>query len=113
MWYYVRGEFVEENIAGKPALENFNWIETFVHPSLEMLEKWMQERKIVGGIVSGERVGVMMLEASSNEEVGKMMRSLPFWGALKWTISPVQSFRSAIEQDKEAFKQARAMMGKQ
>src|SRR5271157_3207144 len=113
MWYFVKGEFVEENIAGKPILENFSWIEMIVHSSLEMLDKWMQDKKLYGGIIAGERVGVFMLEASSNEEVGRMLRSLPFWSALRWTVSPIQSFDSSVERDKEAFKRGREMMAKQ
>jgi|SRR5208283_6093840 len=112
MWYFVKGEFVEENIAGKPFEEIATWIEMVIHPSLEMLEKWIQDKKAVGGIIAGERTGIFLLDAPSNEEVGKMLRSLPFWGALKWTVSPLQSPRSAAEQDKWAFEQARAMMGK-
>jgi len=101
---------VEENIAGKPFADVMSWIETVVHPSLEMAEKFVSEKKITGGVISGVREGVFILEASSNEEVGKFLRNLPFWGAMKWTVSPLQSFKSAVEQDKESFKQARSMM---
>jgi hypothetical protein len=30
---------------------------------------------------------------------------------MKWSIVPLQSFHSAVEQDKEMFKRAREMMG--
>jgi hypothetical protein len=110
MWYFVKGEFVEESIAGKPIQEVMSWIETTIHPSLEMLENWIENKKAVGGVLAGERVGVFLLDASSHEEVGKMLRSLPFWGALKWTVAPIQSPHSAVEQDKEAFRRAREMM---
>ncbi len=61
-------------------------------------------------MIAGVREGVFILEASSNEEVGTFLRNLPFWGAMKWTVFPIQSFKSAVEQDKASFKQARAMM---
>jgi hypothetical protein len=109
MMYLVKGEFMEENIAGKPQEEALSWIEKVVHPSLEALDKAMQEKKITGGTIAGERIGVMIVEAPSNEEVGRFLRSLPFWGALRWTIVPLQSFKSTLEQDKTAFRQARAM----
>ena len=38
MHYLVKGEYIEEYTAGKPAEESFKWIEMVVHPSLEMLE---------------------------------------------------------------------------
>ncbi len=110
MQYLVRGEFVEENIAGKPQSDAISWIEIVVHPSLEMLDKAVKEKRITGGVTAGVREGFLILEAPSNEEVGKFLRSLPFWGALKWTVTPLQSFRSAVDQDKAAFQQARAMM---
>ena len=110
MQYLVRGEFVEENVAGKPQADIISWIEMVVHPSLEMLEKAVQEKKITGGVGAGVREGVFIFDASSNEEVGKFLRSLPFWGALKWTVTPLQSYKSAIDQDKASFQQARAMM---
>jgi len=112
MWYHVKAEFVEENIAGKPMEEIISWIEMVIHPSLEMIEEWIQDKKLVGGIIAGERVGVFLLEASSHEEVGMMLRSLPFWGAMRWAVAPLQTPRSAIEQDKEAFVRAKEMMAK-
>ena len=110
MQYLVKGEFVEENIAGKPQSDAISWIETVIHPSLEMLDKAVKEKRITGGINAGVREGVFILEAPSNEEVGKFLRNLPFWGALKWSVTPLQTFQSAVAQDKAAFQQARAMM---
>ena len=100
MHYLIKGEFVEENIAGKTQAEVFGFIESVVHPSLEMLEKAIQEKKITGGIVAGERVGYFIIDVPSNEEVGNWLRGLPFWGALRWTVTPLQSPRSAVDQDK-------------
>ena len=110
MQYFVRAEMVEENIAGKPFADVMNWIETVVQPSLEALDKAVGNRKVTGGVIAGVREGVFILEASSNEEVGMFLRNLPFWSAMKWTVFPIQSFKSAVEQDKASFKQARAMM---
>lgn len=110
MQYFVRAEFVEENITGKPFGDVMSWIETVIHPSLEALEKAVGARMVTGGVIAGVRTGVFILEASSHEEVGMYLRNLPFWGAMKWTVFPIQSFKSAVEQDKASFKQARAMM---
>ncbi|MDA4127085.1 MAG: muconolactone Delta-isomerase family protein [Thaumarchaeota archaeon] len=110
MQYLIRGVYVEENTAGKPLLEAIQWIEKVVHPSLEMMEKSVHEKKITGGVVAGVREGIMIMDASSHEEVGAFLRSLPFWGALKWSVTPLQSFKSAVDQDKVAFEQARKMM---
>lgn len=110
MWYFVKGEMIEEHLAGMSQPEAATWIEQVVHPSLETLEKWIGQKQAMGGIIAGERVGVFLLDATSHEEVGRMLRSLPFWGALRWTISPIQSPLSAMEQDREAITKAREMM---
>ena len=109
MQFFVTGEFVEENIAGKPMEEAFAWIGMVVHPSLEALDKMVQDRQVTGGVAAGARVLHMIIDASSGEEVGKMLRSLPLWGAARWTVTPLQSFRSAVEQDRASFERARAM----
>jgi hypothetical protein len=44
----------------------------------------------------------LILAASSHEEVGDILASLPFWSRLKWNVIPLQSFRSAIERDSTA-----------
>jgi hypothetical protein len=108
--YLIRGEFVEENTAGKPIMDVINWIEMVDHPSLEILEKGVQEKKFADGMFAGVREGVLIMDASSHEEVGAFLRSLPFWGALKWTVTPLQSFRSAVDQDKATFEHVRKMM---
>ncbi|MCI4372429.1 MAG: hypothetical protein L3K02_02120 [Thermoplasmata archaeon] len=89
--------------------ETFTWVEMVVHPSLDMMDKMVKGGKVTGGVSAGSRVVHMVLEASSGEELGKTLRSFPIWGALDWTVTPLQSFGSAIEQDKAAFKTARAM----
>jgi len=110
MWYFVKGEFVEDNIAGKPFPEVQAFIEQVIHPSLQALEEGMKQGKVLGGLAAGERAGYFLVDLPNHEEVGKWMRSLPFWGTLKWTVVALQSPRSAIEQDKLSFEQARRMM---
>jgi len=110
MQYFVKAEFVEENIAGKPAEDVIKWIEMIIHPSLDMLQSQINGGKIQGGVAAGERVGYMIIDAPSHEAVGDWARSLPFWGAMRWTIVPLQSPKSAVEQDKAAFARARAMI---
>ena len=39
----------------------------------------------------------MVVDASSGEELAKMMTSLPFWGSLAWEVIPIQSYGSGIE----------------
>lgn len=80
-----------------------------VRPSLEALVRAVDEKKITGGPAAGARETIFILDASSNEEVGTFLRSLPYWRALKWSVTPLQSFCSVLDQDKVAFAQARKM----
>ena len=110
MQYFVKGEYIEDNTAGKSFQDAVAYIQTVVHPSLQALDRATREGKGIGGVGAGERVGYFILEAPNNEAVGKFLRDLPFWGALKWTIVPLQTFQSAIDQDLAAFENARQMM---
>ena len=71
-----------------------------VLPTFDQLIKLEQEGKITGGLPVGDRALVFIVEASSNEEVDKLLRSLPIWGVLEWKVTPLQSFegRAAIDR---------------
>jgi hypothetical protein len=110
MHYIVECEFIEENLAGKTPEKSAVYIEQIVHPSLEALRNLVEEKKIVGGVVAGVRQAAFVIDVGTNAEVGKMLRSLPFWGVMKWTVTPLQSFQSAIQQDLEAIQKMRSMV---
>src|SRR5271154_349635 len=110
MHYLVTGEFIEEMLAGKTPEESAMFSQQVVKPSLEALWKHAEDKKIVGGVVAGAREATFIIDVDSNAEVGRLLRSLPFWGAMRWTISPLQSFQSAIDQDREAVQAMRAMV---
>jgi hypothetical protein len=113
MQYFVKGEFIEENLAGKQQPEVEAFVKNVIHPSLRALDKVAREGKSIGGLGAGERSGYMILEAPTHEDVGKFLRSLPFWGALKWSIVPLQTYQSAIEQDIASIEQFKAMVAPQ
>ena len=110
MHYLVKAEFIEEILAGKTPEESAMYIQQVVKPSLEALWKLAEEKKVDGGVVAGVREAVFIIDVDSNAEVGRLLRSLPFWGAMRWTVSPLQSFQSAIDQDSEAIRAMRAMV---
>jgi hypothetical protein len=110
MHYLVKCEFIEENLAGKTPEESAMYIQQVIKPSLEALWKLAEEKKIVGGVVAGVREGAFIIDVDSNAEAGRLLRGLPFWGAMRWAVSPLQSFQSAIDQDREAIEQMRAMV---
>jgi hypothetical protein len=66
------------------------------------------EKKLTGGVLVGQRAGAFVIDAQSNEEVGTVLGNLPFWGLIKWSVTPLQSMRSAIERDRKAVEAMKA-----
>ncbi|MFQ5769389.1 MAG: muconolactone Delta-isomerase family protein [bacterium] len=77
-------------------------LEKGILPTFNALLKLQQEKKIVaGGLPIGERALVFIVEASSNEEVDKLLRSLPAWGAMDWKVTALESFAGRAAQERE------------
>lgn len=98
MQYLVEAENIDGLI---PMTEVPEFINNIVIPSYQQLINLESENKIKGGLLAGQRAGVFIIEAPSNEEVGKILRSIPFWGMVKWKVTPLQSFKSALDQDSQ------------
>jgi muconolactone delta-isomerase len=99
MLYLVTGDWIEDPTVSAEAFPEL-W-EQIVRPSLETLAKLVDDKR-TGGVFAGQRMGAFILDLSSHEEVGTVLASLPFWSRLKWNVTPLQSFRSAIERDRKA-----------
>ncbi|MFZ0183335.1 MAG: hypothetical protein WBV92_02020 [Nitrosotalea sp.] len=94
-----------ENIDGLIPMKDVpDYINHIVIPSYEQLIKLESENKIKGGLLAGQRAGAFVMDASSPEELGKMLRDIPFWGMVKWKVTPLQSLKSALEQDEHIAK---------
>ena len=89
-----------ENIDGLVQMKDVpDYVTSLVLPSYELLIKLEGEGKIKGGLIAGERAGVFVIEADSNDDLGKKLRGFPFWGMVKWKTTALQSFKSALDQD--------------
>lgn len=47
-----------------------------------------------------DRAFVFILEASSNEEADQLLRNIPAWGMLKWTVTPLQGFEGRVAHER-------------
>lgn len=107
MRFFITGEYIEAGALLSP--EHLAALaQNVILPSLQILAKWEQEGKIKGGVLAGERAGVFIVEAASHEEIGELLASLPFWGLIKWHVTPLQSWASTVERDRAAFLRAAA-----
>jgi len=107
MKYLVIGEAIDYSMT--PG-ELITYIEQSVVPSLESMAN-MENDKIItgGGIYAGGRIGVAIFEAKSNEELSKYLQSFPFWGNMKWTVTPLDSYPERLKQTKANLDKLRSM----
>jgi hypothetical protein len=70
MQYLVEAENIDGLIPMKDVPDYLNHI---VIPSYEQLIEWESENKIKGRLLAGQRAGAFVIDASSNEELGKIL----------------------------------------
>ena len=81
--------------------ETIQILEKGILPTLDAITKLQEEKKIIaGGIPVGSRTFVFIVEASSNDEVDKLLRSLPAWGAFKWKVTALETFAGRAVQER-------------
>jgi len=80
-------------------------LEEVVLPTFDALMKLEAQKKITaGGLPVGDRAVVFIVEAASNEELDRLLRSLPAWGVLEWHVTPLQSFAGRAAQERDVVK---------
>ena len=81
-------------------------LEEVVLPTFDVLMKLEAQKKIVaGGLPVGDRAFVFIVEVASNEELDRLLRSIPAWGVLEWQVTPLQSFAGRAAQERDVVKQ--------
>ena len=95
MQYLVTSEWIDPMGNGAFAPRDFaEAIDQAVVPSLEVLAKLTEQKKILaGGVLSGERNTAFIVEASSNDEATELVQGMPFWALCKWKVTPLESFQ--------------------
>ena len=89
--------------------EAIKLLEGMILPTFDMLMKWEKEGKIVGGLPTGSRSFVMIVEADSNQELDRMLRSLPAWPVMKWHVTPLESMAGRAEFERKAVEDLKEM----
>ena len=49
-------------------------------------------------------MGVVIIDASSHEELAKTLAGLPFWSRLTWNVTPLESYRSVLNGTERQWK---------
>jgi predicted alpha/beta-hydrolase family hydrolase len=108
MRYLVHGEIVDPGYPVPPQ-QFAQYLESLVIPSLERLVKLEADGKVLaGGAPAGTRGTAFIVEAASNDEVGEILMSLPFWAPLKWQVTPLESWQSRVTRVRHMLEQVKA-----
>lgn len=108
MRYLVTGEYVDPGPL-LPPQQLAQLIEQLVIPSFEALAKLETEGKVLGGgICAGGRAGAWVMEAASNDEVNGLLQNLPFWGVVRWNVTPLQGFRERAAGERQVLERLKA-----
>jgi muconolactone delta-isomerase len=77
--------------------EETTFIQGYIFPSLEMLKKLQEEKKILaGGPISGAIGIALILQADSAQEIDELVESLPVWPLMETAVTPLTTFDSRI-----------------
>jgi muconolactone delta-isomerase len=107
MKYLVTMETIELGLI--PPQQMAQLVEEVVIPSMEGLMKLEAEKKILaGGGFAGTRGGMAVVEAASNEELARLLKSIPIWGMMKTVVTPLQSFEEEAAQARQMVNQLKA-----
>jgi len=88
-------------------------LEKGILPTFKSIMKLQKEKKILaGGLPVGARTFVFIVEASSNKEVDKFLRSLPAWGVLKWKVTALETFVGRATPEREILGELKKAMMK-
>ncbi len=81
-------------------------LEEIILPSFdEMIRLEKKKTILAGGLPVGDRSFVFIVEASSNEELDQMLRTLPMWGSLDWEVTALQTFAGRAAQERSIVKE--------
>jgi muconolactone delta-isomerase len=110
--------FVEMKLADsarpKSPQDGVAFIEGFVLPSLEIMDKWQKEGQVLaGGPVAGAIALALIIKAESVQELDQLVESLPVWPVMETRVVPLQTFsgrRTAVQERLESLRELVASM---
>ncbi len=110
--YLVTGEYVDPGPLLPPE-QLVQMVEQMVLPSFDALAKLEEQKKVLGGgIVCGARAGAFIVDVASNTELNQLLQGLPMWGLVKFTSTPLQTFRERAADERKAMDQIKASVKK-
>ena len=110
MRYLVIGEYVDPGPL-LPPQGVAQVVEQLIIPSFEALAKLEDDKKVLGGgIFVGARGGAFILDVASEDEANRILQDLPFWGVVKWALTPLQGFRQRAAGERPRVERLKSML---
>ncbi len=107
MRYLVTLDYVDPGPV-LPPQQVVGLVRTAILPTQEALANLESEGRIRGGVVAGARAGAFILDADSHDEANQILQGLPAWGFLKVELTPLLSFETRSEHDRQAVERIEA-----
>ena len=107
---------VQLKLANRPANQHEGavFIEQFILPTLELCKKLEAEKKIVaGGPLSGAIALSLIVSAESEQELDKVISSLPVWPLMETTVTPLSTFDVRMQMVRTRLQQLKGQGGAQ
>ena len=109
MQYLVTMEFVEPGPLFAPQQLGQMVAETIL-PSFDLLANLQSNGKIVaGGVLVGTRTASFVIEAANHDELDQTLEGIPWWGVMKTTVVPLQSFAQRAANDLSLLERIKSM----
>lgn len=108
MQYLVTMEYVEPGPLFS-AQQLGQMVAATILPSFDLLAGLQAEGKIVaGGVLAGTRTASFIVETASNDELDQLLEGIPWWGIMKTTVVPLQSFSQRVANDRKLMEKIQA-----
>ncbi len=109
MQYLVTMEYVEPGPLFA-AEQLGQMVEQAILPSFDLLASLQANGKVVaGGVPAGSRTAVFIVEAASHDELDQLVEGIPWWGVMKTTVAPLQSFAKRVANDRALLERIKSM----
>ena len=108
MHYLVTMEYVEPGPLFAPQ-QLGQMVADMILPSFDLLANLQVEGKVVaGGVLVGTRTASFVIEAASHDELDQLLEGMPWWGVMKTTVAPLQSFAQRAANDRALMERIKA-----
>jgi muconolactone delta-isomerase len=100
MQYLVTGEYVEPGPLLPPE-QLVDMLRQVIVPSHDVTNLKAEGKLVARRYSVGERAGAFVFEADSNAELDALLQGLPYWGLIKFRVTPLEGIEGRRERDSQ------------